>query len=104
MSRNKQRKGNLNHSEYTIEDGHGGMKRNDMSAGSKIKVKDTKAGIDAKGAIEKSKGKKDESPQQSAAVDSSIEPGDSGWDKIGKAGADIVTERKRRSDAKKAAE
>ena len=103
MSRNKQRKGNLNHSEYTIEDGHGGMKRNDMSAGSKIKVKDTKAGIDAKGALEKNKGKKDE-PKKEEKQESSIEEGDSGWQKIGAAGADMVKTYQKKKAAKAEAE
>jgi len=98
MSRNKQRDGNLNHSEYTIIDGHGGMKRN-MGAGAKIKPKDTKAGIDAKGALEANKGKKDEAPQHKPEVDTSDMEGKGGWDKIGQAGADMVGEYQKRKKA-----
>ena len=101
MSRNKQRKGNAyHHSAYSIEGGHGGMKRN-MGAGASVKPQDKDdAGYSGKKAAEARAGKKPKEEEKRKTPESSIEPGDSGWDKIGKAGADMVTEYKQRQKDK----
>ena len=98
MSRNKQRKGNLNHSAYTIEDGHGGLKKNAMTAGADIKPKDDESGSKHRAQAEK----KSKAPKAAAAAKKPEtdpdEQVDAGWQQIGKSGADIVKTYKSKNE------
>lgn len=92
MSRNKQRKGNAyNHSEYSIEGGHGGLKRN-MGAGASIKPKEnTDSGVSGQAMARDAKAGRKGSGASTQAPAAQTEATDSGWAQIGAAGADMVT-------------
>lgn len=91
MSRNKMRNGNAYPAGYGLAvDGGGKMKPETVT----VKDKDD-GGIDARKSLAESKGEK-KPEEKKEAPKSSIESGDSGITKIGKAGADMIGEYKRR--------
>lgn len=109
MSRNKNRNqsGKLGHAGYTIESGHGGLKRNQTgyrSAGSEIKPRSEEAS-----GVTRTKARKQQ-PASSAQQEASRTPtteaagGDkgSGWEAIGKAGGEIASTAIKRRKAKQA--
>lgn len=107
MSRNKMRnqEGKLNHASYTIESGHGGLKRNMMGAGASIRPKDAEdGGINAKAQLAAQAGARapaDDSGQ--LAVDASMPEDGSGAaiTSVGESAGSAVGEYKKRQAASK---
>ena len=87
MSRSN-KEARLNHSGYSIETGHGGMKRN-MGAGASIKPQSEESSGMAR-AKARQAAPKTEEPAETKKPEMGDYEGKSGWSAIGQAGADIV--------------
>lgn len=93
----------LNHSGYTIESGHGGLKRNrsaGMADGASIQVGGPEEGSGMAKAKAKQGGGKAAPAKPPEQESTAPEDGDAGWDQIGKAGSSMVQTYQRNKAAK----
>ena len=90
----------MTHSGYTIETGHGGLKRNRVTTGKKVEVGGPEEGTGMTKAKTKQGGRAAAPAPKTEESTAPSGDADSGWGQIGEAGASMVKTYQRNKAAK----